>query len=48
MVAFPDSLITSYGRTVPFGGEMTGKARIITKDRNLLQRLVSGFVKLVE
>ena len=45
-ITLPDSLVTSYHRPVPFKAEMTGTARIITKDRNLLRRLISGFAKL--
>ncbi len=40
-VKLPDSLVTSYQNKIPFSPEMSGTARIITKDRNLLQRLFS-------
>ena len=41
-VKLPTQLITSYHKTIPFSPEMQATARIITKDRNLIQRLVSG------
>jgi len=41
-VGLPDSLITSYHKTIPFSPEMAATARIITQDRNLLQRLIAG------
>lgn len=45
-VQLPDTLITSHHRKIPFNPEMTATARIITKDRNLLQRLVAGVAKM--
>ncbi|MFA6150307.1 MAG: hypothetical protein WC716_03235 [Chitinophagaceae bacterium] len=45
-VQLPDTLITSYNKKIPFNPEMTATARIITKDRNLLQRLVAGVAKM--
>ncbi len=44
-VQLPDSLVTSYHNKIPFSPEMSGIARIITKDRNLLQRLFSFVAK---
>lgn len=44
-VQLPDSLITSYHHTIPFSPEMSGTARIITKDRNLWQRLFAFVAK---
>lgn len=41
-IALPDTLTTTYKRPLVFNAEMTGTARIITKKRNLLQRLVAG------
>ncbi|PZF73836.1 HlyD family secretion protein [Taibaiella soli] len=40
-IQLPDSLVSSYHNKIPFSPEMSGTARIITKDRNLLQRLFS-------
>lgn len=37
------SLITSHHRPIAFTGSMAGTARIIVKDRNLLQRLANSF-----
>ncbi|MFA6152473.1 MAG: HlyD family efflux transporter periplasmic adaptor subunit [Chitinophagaceae bacterium] len=45
-VQLPDTLVTSYHKKIPFNPEMTATARIITKDRNLLQRLVAGVAKM--
>ena len=45
-VQLSDTLITSYHKTIPFNPEMTATARIITKDRNLLQRLIAGVAKM--
>ena len=38
--ALPDTLRTSYGKILPFRQNMTGTARIFTKDRRLLERLL--------
>ncbi len=45
-VQLPDTLITTYHKKIPFNPEMTATARIITKDRNLLQRLLAGVARL--
>ena len=45
-VQMPDTLITSYHKEIAFSPEMTATARIITKDRNLLQRLIAGIAKV--
>lgn len=45
-VQLPDTLVTSYHKKIPFNPEMTATARIITKDRNLLQRLIAGVAKM--
>ena len=41
-VQLADNLKTSYNREIPFSPEMPATARIITKDKNLLQRLIEG------
>lgn len=41
-IELPDALVTSYHRPIPFYPEMAAQARIITKDRSLFQRLISG------
>lgn len=38
-VDFPDPLVTTYHKQLPFTQEMTGTAEIITKDLRLLERL---------
>lgn len=40
-VQLRDTLVTSFGKIIPFSPEMSGKARVITQDRNLLQRLIA-------
>ncbi|MES2477715.1 MAG: hypothetical protein V4561_01410 [Bacteroidota bacterium] len=45
-IKLPNTLIKSYHKKIPFNPEMTATARIITKDRNLLQRLVAGVAKM--
>jgi multidrug resistance efflux pump len=45
-VRLPDSLVTSYHIPIPVSPEMGGQGRIITKDMNLLQRLVAGASKV--
>jgi multidrug resistance efflux pump len=44
-VQLSDTLETNYKKPIAFAPEMTASARIITKDRNLLQRFVSGIAK---
>jgi hypothetical protein len=41
-----DSLVTTYGERLPFQYNLTGAARIITRDRTLLQRLFDQFLNL--
>jgi len=45
-VQLPDVLITSFHDTLPLSSEMTATARIITKDRNLLQRMLANMSKI--
>ncbi|MBS1588153.1 MAG: HlyD family efflux transporter periplasmic adaptor subunit [Bacteroidetes bacterium] len=45
-VSLSDSLTTSHHKPIAFTGSMIGSARIITKDRNLLQRIFSHFLSL--
>jgi len=40
-VGLPDSLITNYGKVLPFSQEMQGVAEIITEDFSLLERIVN-------
>ncbi len=42
-VSLPDSLVTTYGKRLPFSPELSARAAVITEDRNLLQRLFGGF-----
>ena len=40
----PDSLITTYGKSIPFLQEMGGTGNIITKDRRILERIFDKFL----
>ena len=40
-VALPDSLVTNYGRTLPFKQNMQGEAEIITENLSLAERLIN-------
>ncbi|MCB9301432.1 MAG: HlyD family efflux transporter periplasmic adaptor subunit [Lewinellaceae bacterium] len=46
-ISLPDSLTTSYHRTIPFTQELPGQARIITEDRRILQRVFDQLISLV-
>lgn len=45
-VSLPDSLVTTYRHRIPFSPELSAQSRIITRDRNLLQRLIAGMAKM--
>jgi len=45
-VALPDSLNTSYGKTLLFRYNLTGTAFVITAERTLLQRVLDQFLNL--
>jgi HlyD family secretion protein len=47
-VALPDTLLTSYGKTLPFRYNLSGTARVITAERTLLQRLLDQFLNLTQ
>ena len=47
-IALSDSLVTSYGRTIPFAQELPGTARIITEDRRILDRVFDQVLSLVK
>lgn len=38
-VSLPDSLVTTYRKTIPFRQEMSGQVRIITEERRVLARI---------
>jgi multidrug efflux pump subunit AcrA (membrane-fusion protein) len=44
----PDSLITTYGKSIPFLQEMGGTGNIITKDRRILERIFDKFLNLTK
>lgn len=45
-VSLPDTLQTTYRKIIPFSPEMSATGRIITKDRSLIHRLLSGIAKI--
>ena len=47
-VALPDTLLISYGKTLPFRYNLSGTARVITAERTLLQRLLDQFLNLTQ
>ncbi|MCO6491338.1 MAG: HlyD family efflux transporter periplasmic adaptor subunit [Phaeodactylibacter sp.] len=46
-ISLPDSLLTTYGRTIPFAQELPGQARIITEERRILERVFDQLAGLV-
>lgn len=46
-IALPDSLVTSYGRVIPFAQELGAKAEVITEDRRLLERVLEQILALL-
>jgi multidrug resistance efflux pump len=47
-VAFPDGLVTNYGKKLPLLSEMTGSAEINTEDMRLIQRLFNPIKSLLK
>ena len=47
-IELSDSLLTSYGRTIPFSQELSGTARIITEDRRILERVFDQMISLLK
>ena len=47
-ISLPDSLTTSYHRTIPFTQELPGQARIITEDRRILDRVFDRLLSLLK
>lgn len=45
-ISLPDSLYTTYHTGIRFSPEMTGTIRIITRDKNLLQRLLDNIARV--
>lgn len=45
-IQLPDSLYTTYHIGIRFSPEMTGNIRIITRDKNLLQRLLDNIARI--
>lgn len=46
-ISFPDGLLTTYGKTLPFVPGMEGQADIITADLSLLERFVFPIKKIL-
>ena len=47
-IGLPDTLVTNYGNFIPFKHNMTGTARIITKDRSFLSRVFEQFLSAIK
>jgi len=47
-VAFPDKLVTNYGKELPFGQEMQGSAEIITDDLRLIDRFINPIKAVIK
>lgn len=47
-MSLPNTLVTNYGNLIPFKHNMTGTARIITKDRSFLSRVFEQFLSTIE
>lgn len=47
-ITFPDALVTTYKKELPFMPEMTGQAEIVTDDSSLLKRLMMPVRKLID
>lgn len=47
-VSLSDTLLTSYGKTLPFRYNLSGTARVITAERTLLARLLDQFLNLTQ
>ncbi len=43
----PETLITSYSKTIPFRQEMQGTANIITEDRRILERVFDKIISIL-
>lgn len=44
----PDTLKTTYGRSIPFQQEMGGTGNVITKDRRILERIFDKFLSFTK
>lgn len=47
-IKLPDSLITTYDKSIPFRQEMRGTANIITEDRRVLERIFDRVTNLLK
>lgn len=47
-VSLPAGMETTYNRSIPFAQELSGRARIITADRNLLSRIFDQLISLIK
>lgn len=45
-VKLPDTLLSSYGKTIPFRQNLSGTARIVTKERRMLERLLGKLMQI--
>ena len=44
----PDSLMTQYGKNIPYRPEMSGTAEIITEDLTILDRLINPIKAVIK
>lgn len=44
----PDTLTTSYGKTIPLRQRMSGIATLITEDKSILERIFENFLDIVK
>lgn len=47
-ISLPDSLVTTYHKTIPFRQKMQGTANIITEDRRILERIFDKLKSILE
>ncbi len=47
-IALPDSLVTAYGRGIPFAQELGARAEIITEERRVLERVLQEVFSLLK
>ena len=47
-IALPDSLVTAYGRGIPFAPELGARAEIITEERRVLERVLQEVFSLLK
>lgn len=46
-LSLPDTLVTNYGITIPFGQNLQGEAEVITEDISLMSRLINPIREII-